>query len=67
MCWIHARALDLVGRGAAGNHAGQCATAYSARPIIKPVVNGILVQLGVDWLDWMARTFMLLGCPFVVR
>ena len=35
--------------------------------IIKPVAGGVLVQLGVDRLDWMARTLMLLECPFVVR
>jgi predicted DNA-binding transcriptional regulator YafY len=35
--------------------------------IIKPVPGGVLVQLGVDRLDWMARTLMLLECPFVVR
>jgi predicted DNA-binding transcriptional regulator YafY len=35
--------------------------------IIKQVEGGILVQLGVDRLDWMARTLMLVGCPFVVR
>ena len=35
--------------------------------IIRPVAGGVLVQLGVDRLDWMARTLMLLGCSFVVR
>ena len=35
--------------------------------IIKQVEDGVLVQLGVDRLDWMARTVMLVGCPFVVR
>jgi predicted DNA-binding transcriptional regulator YafY len=35
--------------------------------IIKPVAGGVLVQLGVDRLDWMARTLMLLECPFIVR
>jgi predicted DNA-binding transcriptional regulator YafY len=35
--------------------------------IIKPVAGGILVQLGVDRLDWMARRLMLMECPFVVR
>ena len=35
--------------------------------IIKPVAGGVLVQLGVDRLDWIARTLMLLECPFVVR
>jgi predicted DNA-binding transcriptional regulator YafY len=35
--------------------------------IIKPVASGVLVQLGVDRLDWMARTLMLLERPFVVR
>jgi predicted DNA-binding transcriptional regulator YafY len=35
--------------------------------IITPVAGGVLVQLGVDRLDWMARMLMLVGCPFVVR
>ena len=35
--------------------------------IIKPAEGGVLVQLGVDRLDWMARTLMLMECPFVVR
>jgi predicted DNA-binding transcriptional regulator YafY len=35
--------------------------------IIKSVDGGVLVQLGVDRLDWMARTLMLLECRFVVR
>jgi predicted DNA-binding transcriptional regulator YafY len=35
--------------------------------IVTPVAEGVLVQLGVDRLDWMARTLMLVGCPFVVR
>jgi len=35
--------------------------------IIKPVAGGVLVQLGVDQLDLMARRLMLLGCPFIVR
>ncbi|MEO7909172.1 MAG: YafY family protein, partial [Roseiflexaceae bacterium] len=35
--------------------------------IIKPVAGGVLVQLGVDRLDWMARRLMLVGCPFIVR
>ena len=35
--------------------------------IIKPVAGGVLVQLNVDRLDWMARTLMLLECPFVVH
>jgi predicted DNA-binding transcriptional regulator YafY len=35
--------------------------------ILTPVDGGILVQLGVDRLDWMARTLMLVGCPFIVR
>jgi predicted DNA-binding transcriptional regulator YafY len=35
--------------------------------IIKPVAGGVLVQLNVDRLDWMARTLMLLECPFVIR
>jgi predicted DNA-binding transcriptional regulator YafY len=35
--------------------------------ILTPAEGGTLVQLGVDRLDWMARTLMLVGCPFVVR
>jgi predicted DNA-binding transcriptional regulator YafY len=35
--------------------------------IITPVAGGVLVRLGVDRLDWMARMLMLLGCSFVVR
>ena len=35
--------------------------------LIKPVAGGVLVQLRVDRLDWMARTLMLMECPFVVR
>jgi predicted DNA-binding transcriptional regulator YafY len=35
--------------------------------IMKQVPGGVLVQLGVDRLDWMARTLMLVGCSFVVR
>jgi len=35
--------------------------------IIKQETGGVLVQLGVDRLDWMARLLMLMGCPFVVR
>jgi predicted DNA-binding transcriptional regulator YafY len=35
--------------------------------IITPVAGGVLVRLGVDRLDWLARTLLLLGCPFVVR
>jgi predicted DNA-binding transcriptional regulator YafY len=35
--------------------------------IIKQEAGGVLVLLGVDRLDWMARTLMLMGCPFVVR
>jgi predicted DNA-binding transcriptional regulator YafY len=35
--------------------------------VIKQVAGGVLAQLGVDRLDWMARTLMLLECPFVVH
>ncbi len=35
--------------------------------LITSVAGGVLVRLGVDRLDWMARTLMLLGCPFIVR
>jgi predicted DNA-binding transcriptional regulator YafY len=35
--------------------------------ILTPADGGVLVQLGVDRLDWMARTLMLVGCPFIVR
>jgi predicted DNA-binding transcriptional regulator YafY len=35
--------------------------------ILTPVAGGVLVQLGVDRLDWMARRLMLVGCPFVIR
>jgi predicted DNA-binding transcriptional regulator YafY len=35
--------------------------------IIKQEAGGVLVQLRVDRLDWMARTLMLMECPFIVR
>lgn len=39
----------------------------SGNAVLEAAPGGVLMRTNIDRLDWMARTLMLLECPFIVR